>query len=110
MFTCGQGCRLLHAEQHVADRQRRHRQADWAYTSGYTLTGDPNGQDLGNFSALSIYTTFTTVSFSSRGTPNDGKKNNTVIANVGLTRAPGDSDMQIPDLIHWRWPASICAV
>lgn len=60
----------------------------WAYTFGPTLLGQPNGIDLGLFSAQSIYKTPTQVSYSSRGIANEGPQEGTIADNVGNTQAP----------------------
>lgn len=60
----------------------------WAYTFGPTLLGQPNGIDLGLFSAQSIHKTPTQVSYSSRGIANEGPQEGTIADNVGNTQAP----------------------
>ena len=59
----------------------------WAYTSGDTLLGQPKGQDLGLFSAQSIYNVATQVSYAARGIANGGEVD-TITDNVGNTRGP----------------------
>ena len=60
----------------------------WAYTSGPTLLGQPNGIDLGLFSAKSIYHLRTQVSYASRGIANAGSAKGTIADNVGNTSGP----------------------
>jgi hypothetical protein len=60
----------------------------WAYTSGSTLLGQPSGLDLGLFSAQSIYSVATTVSYTSRGVANTGQQTGTIADNVGTTQGP----------------------
>jgi hypothetical protein len=60
----------------------------WAYTSGITILGQPNGADLGNFSAQSLYNTEGSVSYAARGVKNIGASEGTIADNVGTTRAP----------------------
>lgn len=50
--------------------------------------GQPNGQDLGTFSAQSIYNLATQVSYASRGVSNSGSAIGTIADNVGNTRGP----------------------
>lgn len=61
----------------------------WVYTSGPVLSGTPGGTSLGAFSAQSIYSTRTTVSFAARGVRNDGLQNSPVVDNAGLSVGPG---------------------
>jgi hypothetical protein len=60
----------------------------WAYTSGADFSGEPVGQPLGDFSASSMYSTFTTVSFAGRGSRSAGTQPVAVADNVGETLAP----------------------
>lgn len=60
----------------------------WAYTTGSTLLGQPNGIDLGSFTAQSIYNIPTLVSYTSRGIANAGPQIGTIADNVGNTQAP----------------------
>jgi hypothetical protein len=60
----------------------------WAYTSGPTILGQPGGQDLGLFSAESIYGQPTVVSYASRGIANTGPQIGTIADNVGSTQGP----------------------
>lgn len=60
----------------------------WAYTSGPLITGQPNGADLGFFSAQSIYSEDTQVSYAARGVKNNGGSAGTIADNVGNTRGP----------------------
>jgi hypothetical protein len=60
----------------------------WVYTSGATLTGQPNGLDLGHFSAQSIFDTVGLVSYTARGVKNIGASTGTTADNVGTTQAP----------------------
>jgi PEP-CTERM motif-containing protein len=60
----------------------------WAYTTGSTILGQPAGQDLGMFSAQSIFSTATQVSYASRGIANSGPQVGTIADNVGNTQGP----------------------
>ena len=60
----------------------------WVYTSGPLITGQPNGFDLGFFSAQSIYGESTLVSYAARGIKNDGLAAGTISDNVGNTVGP----------------------
>jgi hypothetical protein len=60
----------------------------WVYTSGATLSGNPNGLDLGLFAAQSIYNTIDLISYTSRATKNNGSSIGTIADNVGTTRGP----------------------
>lgn len=60
----------------------------WAYTTGATLLGQPNGIDLGVFSATSIFNNPTQVSYTSRGIKNTGGAIGTISDNVGNTQGP----------------------
>ncbi len=62
----------------------------WAYTNGPTIFGQPNGVDLGFFSALSIYNNPTLVSYAGRGIANAGPQIGTIADNVGNTQGPLD--------------------
>jgi PEP-CTERM motif len=63
----------------------------WVYTNGPVLSGNPNGYDLGSFSAQSIYNTITTVSYAGRGIKNLGSQVGSVGDNVGQTQGPGST-------------------
>jgi len=60
----------------------------WAYTTGSTISGQPSGVDLGNFSAVSIDGSPTLVSYSARGIANTGPQIGTIADNVGNTQGP----------------------
>jgi hypothetical protein len=60
----------------------------WTRTSGLTLSGQPSGIDLGNFTAQSIYNTPILVSYTSRGLANAGPQAGTIADNVGNTQGP----------------------
>ena len=60
----------------------------WAYTSGPTIVGSPNGVDLGTFYAESLFGTPTLVSYTARGIANSGPQIGTIADNVGSTQAP----------------------
>ena len=60
----------------------------WTYTSGETLSGQPDGMDLGAFSAQTTLNTESAVSYAARGTKNNGSSAGTVADNVGTTRGP----------------------
>ena len=60
----------------------------WARISGPTLLGQPDGIDLGMFSAQSIYNTITMVSRTSRGIKNIGSQEGTIADNVGNVQGP----------------------
>lgn len=60
----------------------------WVYTSGPTLLGQPDGQNLGLFSANSIYSQAHLVSYAARGIKNNGASIGTIADNVGNTRGP----------------------
>ena len=60
----------------------------WTYTAGPLLTGQPNGLELGRFSAQSIYNTPHQVSYASRGVKNNGFSNGSIADNVGNTDGP----------------------
>lgn len=68
----------------------------WVYTSGENLSGDPNGRDLGDFTAQSAYNTFTTVSYAGRGTRGIGA-DATIGVNGGMTIAPSAQGTPIPE-------------
>lgn len=60
----------------------------WVYTSGSPISGQPNGVDLGMFSAQSIYNTVTQVSYASRAVKNVSGQAGTIGDNVGQTQGP----------------------
>lgn len=60
----------------------------WVYTSGPDVSGQPNGLDLGTFTAQSIYNTITTVSYASRAVKNTGSQAGSIGNNVGETQGP----------------------
>lgn len=60
----------------------------WAYTTGPTILGQPSGVNLGNFSAQSMYSGPTLVSYSARGIANAGPQVGTIADNVGNTQGP----------------------
>jgi hypothetical protein len=60
----------------------------WAYTTGPTIQGQPNGVDLGEFSAESIFGAATLVSYAPRGIANAGPQVGTIADNVGNTQGP----------------------
>ncbi len=60
----------------------------WAYTSGPVLGGQPDGLDLGIFSAQSIFDTAREVSYAARGVSNSGSAAGSIADNVGDTRGP----------------------
>lgn len=60
----------------------------WSYLTGPTILGQPNGVDLGLFSAQSIYNTPTMVSYAARGIANAGPQVGTIADNVGNTQGP----------------------
>lgn len=60
----------------------------WAYTSGARISGNPNGTDLGDFSAQTIYNTIAQVSYTARGVKNTGSQAGTIGDNVGNTQGP----------------------
>lgn len=60
----------------------------WAYTSGPVLSGQPNGLDLGMFSAQSIYGMARDVSYTARGVKNSGPTFGSIADNVGTTIGP----------------------
>jgi hypothetical protein len=60
----------------------------WAYTTGPTILGQPGGIDLGLFSAQSIFSNPTLVSYSGRGIANSGPQVGTIADNVGNTQGP----------------------
>jgi hypothetical protein len=60
----------------------------WTYTSGPIINGQPNGIDLGAFSAKSIYVLPTQTSYASRGIKNLGPQIGTISDNVGTTQGP----------------------
>lgn len=60
----------------------------WAYTSGPAILGQPAGEDLGLFSAQSMFGKATQVSYASRGIANSGPQVGTIADNVGNTQGP----------------------
>lgn len=60
----------------------------WAYTTGPVLTGQPDGLDLGMFSAMSLYSLEREVSYTARGVSNGGSAKGSIADNVGNTRGP----------------------
>lgn len=60
----------------------------WVYTNGPDLSGQPNGRDLGMFTAQSIYNTITTVSYVSRAVRNTGTQAGSIGNNIGNTQGP----------------------
>ena len=60
----------------------------WAYTTGPTILGQPSGLDLGLFSATSLFSRPTQVSYASRGVANIGPQTGTIADNVGNTQGP----------------------
>jgi len=63
----------------------------WSYTSGPTIVGQAPGVDLGIFSANSIYSHATQVSYAARGIKNLGMQIGTISDNVGSTSGPASS-------------------
>jgi hypothetical protein len=60
----------------------------WVYTTGPTLSGQPDGLDLGLFGAASVYNNVTLVSYAARAVKNVGASAGTIADNVGLTQGP----------------------
>lgn len=60
----------------------------WVYTTGPTLSGHPDGLDLGMFGATSIYGIAAPVSYAARGVKNTGSSIGTIADNVGTTQGP----------------------
>jgi hypothetical protein len=60
----------------------------WTYTSGPTILGQPDGKDLGIFTAKSIYGEPTLVSYAARAVKNTGFSSGTIADNVGNTQGP----------------------
>lgn len=60
----------------------------WTYTSGPILSGQPNGLDLGTFSAQTTLGLEGPVSYAARGVKNSGSASGTIADNVGTTRGP----------------------
>jgi hypothetical protein len=60
----------------------------WSYLSGPTIMGQPQGVDLGLFSAQSIYNAPTMVSYTARGIANAGPQVGSIADNVGNTQGP----------------------
>lgn len=67
----------------------------WTYNNGPTISGSPDGRDLGQFGASSIYGTATLVSYAARGVKNNGAAIGTVADNVGETTGP--QAMAVPE-------------
>jgi hypothetical protein len=82
----------------------------WAYTSGPTLLGQPNGSDLGFFSAQSIYSAGAGTSYSARGTKNIGFAAGTIADNVGTTRGPSANLVPEPSSLALAGLALVCLV
>lgn len=68
----------------------------WVYTTGPTLSGNPNGLDLGQFGAASIYNSVVLVSYAARGVKNSGASNGTIADNVGTTVGP-TANLAVPE-------------
>ena len=87
----------------------------WVYTSGPLITGQPNGVDLGFFSAQSVYDEAMEVSYAARGIKNNGGSAGTIADNVGNTRGPRALEVPEPTslalaglalgLLAWYRPA-----
>jgi hypothetical protein len=60
----------------------------WVYTDGATILGQPDGVDLGVFSAKSLFSTPGQVSYAARGVKNTGASAGSIADNVGNTIAP----------------------
>jgi len=60
----------------------------WAYVSGPLISGNPNGVNLGDFTAQSVYNTITQVHYTARGVKNVGSQAGTIGDNVGVTQGP----------------------
>jgi hypothetical protein len=60
----------------------------WHYATGPDISGQPNGVDLGIFSAQSIWGDEGLVSYAGRGIKNTGLSAGTVAANVGKVAGP----------------------
>jgi hypothetical protein len=60
----------------------------WVYTGGPVLLGQPNGIDLGQFTAQSIYSARHEISYAARGLKNVGFSQGTIADNVGRTSGP----------------------
>lgn len=60
----------------------------WIYTSGATISGQPDGRDLGLFGAMSIHADEREVSYAARGVKNNGASDGSIADNVGNTRGP----------------------
>jgi hypothetical protein len=60
----------------------------WTYTSGATLSGAPDGLDLGIFSAETTSDTSGVVSYAARAVKNNGDTAGSIADNVGTTRGP----------------------
>ena len=64
------------------------RNVTWVYTTGPTLLGQPNGIELGRFTAVSLYSAGRLDSYTARGTKNNGPGSGTIADNVGTTFVP----------------------
>lgn len=60
----------------------------WTYTTGATISGQPDGVNLGSFSAQSVYGDSREVSYASRGVKNTGASAGSIADNVGDTVGP----------------------
>ncbi len=60
----------------------------WAYLTGETISGQPSGTDLGDFTAKSTSNLPILVSYASRGIANSGPQVGTIADNVGNTQGP----------------------
>ena len=60
----------------------------WVYTTGSTLLGDPNGLNLGDFSAQSLFGNAHSVSYAARGVKAIGSQAGSIGDNVGNTQGP----------------------
>lgn len=67
----------------------------WVYTTGATLVGDPNGYNLGDFSAQSIYGESRQVSYAARAVKATGSQAGSIGDNVGNTQGP--MALQVPE-------------
>jgi PEP-CTERM motif len=68
----------------------------WTYTTGATITGQPNGVNLGSFSAQSIYGDAREVSYAARGVKNNGASAGSIADNVGDTVGPAANAVPEP--------------
>jgi MYXO-CTERM domain-containing protein len=69
----------------------------WTYVRGADIEGQPNGVDLGLFSAVSIYNTPGAVSYAARGVKNTGFSAGTIADNVGITQGPTANVSVVPE-------------